>query len=202
MIIIEDMCKSFGNQVIFRNFSLTINDGEFVIISGESGKGKTTLLNIIGLLEPFDSGNVIVDGLSLRNRKIQRKYWMNKVGFIFQNFALIENKTVAQNLEIVQKSIHTNCTIDEALNIVGLTSKKNDKVYMLSGGEQQRVALARLFLKKCDIVLADEPTGSLDKKNAEIVLSLLLKLNSEGKTILMVTHDEKIKEMGERVIKL
>lgn len=202
MIIIENINKSFGNQVIFNNFSLTIDDGEFVIISGASGKGKTTLLNIIGFLEPFDSGNVVVDGISIKDKKNQREYWAKKVGFLFQNFALIENKTVAQNLEIVKKSMRTGFTIDEALSKVGLISKKNNKVFTLSGGEQQRVALARLFLKKCDIVLADEPTGSLDRKNAETVLRLLSDLNSEGKTVLIVTHDEKIKGIGKRVIEL
>ena len=127
---------------------------------------------------------------------------MNKVGFLFQNFALIENKTVLQNLELVKKDARTDCSIDNALECVGLLSKKSNKVYTLSGGEQQRLALARLFLKKCDIILADEPTGSLDRKNADIVLNLLLELNAKGKTVLLVTHDERIKKAGKRVVEL
>ncbi len=202
MIEIKNINKKFGNQIIFKDFSLNIEDGEFVIISGESGKGKTTLLNIIGFLESCDSGNVIVDGLVLNNSKLQQKYWKEKVGFLFQNFALIANKTVKDNLEIVNKNARSDYSIDDVLDKVGLLSKKNNRVYSLSGGEQQRLALARLFLKKCDIVLADEPTGSLDRKNADVVLKLLLDLNKEGKTILIVTHDETFKRIGKRVIEL
>lgn len=204
MIEIKNIKKSFGDQLIFDDFSLTVESGEFVIISGASGKGKTTLLNIIGLLEPYDKGTVFVDGISLSEAKpkTQRDYWMKKIGFLFQNFALIESKTVLQNLEIVKKDARTDYTIEEALECVGLLSKKNNKVYTLSGGEQQRLALARLFLKKCDIILADEPTGSLDRKNADMVLNLLLELNKRGKTVIIVTHDERIKSIGKRVVEL
>ena len=118
------------------------------------------------------------------------------------NFALIENKTVEQNLELIRKGSRTNYTIEEVLERVGLGSKRNSKVYTLSGGEQQRVALARLFLKKCDIILADEPTGSLDAKNAQIIMDILLSLNAEGKTVIIVTHDQKIKDKAQRVIEL
>ena len=118
------------------------------------------------------------------------------------NFALIENKTVEQNLELIRKGSRTNYTIEEVLERVGLGSKRNSKVYTLSGGEQQRVALARLFLKKCDIILADEPTGSLDAKNAQIIMDILLSLNAEGKTVIIVTHDRKIKDKAQRVIEL
>lgn len=201
MIEIKNLKKSFGEQKIFEEFSLTINDGEFVIISGDSGVGKTTLLNIIGYLEPYDGGEVLIDGIELAKIK-QQNYLMNKVGFLFQNFALIENQTVKQNLEIVKQKSRTDHSIEEVLNLVGLSDKIDQKVYSLSGGEQQRIALARLFLKKCDIILADEPTGSLDKKNAEAVIKLLKTLNDEGKTVIIVTHDEGIKKMGARVVEL
>lgn len=202
MIEIKNMNKAFGEQEIFKDFSLTINSGEFVIISGTSGKGKTTLLNIIGALEPYDSGEVLIDGALINNAKAQREYWKNQVGFLFQNFALVENKTVRQNLDIIKKDARSDYLVDETLEHVGLTSKKNKKVYTLSGGEQQRLALARLFLKKCDIVLADEPTGSLDRKNAAMVMQLLADLNKQGKTVIVVTHDETIKAMGKRVVEL
>ena len=202
MIEIRHLSKTFENQQIFRDFSLSVQDGEFVIISGASGTGKTTLLNIIGLLEPFDSGELYIDGVSLSGAKAQRKYWMKKVGFLFQNFALMESKTVKQNLEIVKTNASSGYSIDEALEYVGLLPKKDKKVYALSGGEQQRIALARLFLKKCDIILADEPTGSLDKANAKLVIQLLLDLNAQGKTVLIVTHDESIKTIGKRVVEL
>lgn len=202
MIEIKNVNKKFGEQIIFKDFSLNVETGEFVIISGESGKGKSTLLNIIGFLESCDSGEVIVDGLTLNNNNLQRNYWLKKVGFLFQNFALIANKTVKANLEIIQKEARSDYSIDEVLDKVGLLQKKNSKVYTLSGGEQQRLALARLFLKKCDIVLADEPTGSLDRKNADAVLNLLMDLNKEGKTVIIVTHDESFKKIGKRVVEL
>lgn len=201
MIEIKNLKKSFGEQKIFDDFSLTINDGEFVIISGDSGVGKTTLLNIIGYLESYDGGEVLIDGTELAKIK-QQDYLMNKIGFLFQNFALIENQTVKQNLEIVKPKARTEHSVEEVLKLVGLPDKIDQKVYSLSGGEQQRIALARLFLKKCDIILADEPTGSLDKKNAEAVIKLLETLNGEGKTVIIVTHDEGIKGMGARVVEL
>lgn len=134
-----------------------------MVISGESGCGKSTLLNMIGGIETPDKGSIIVNGLMWQKRKKQ-KYFKEVVGFLFQNFALLENKTVKENLEIIKKSGRTDISINEALEKVGLQKVINKKVYQLSGGEQQRVALARLMLKKCSIVLADEPTGSLDKK--------------------------------------
>ncbi|MBQ7674584.1 MAG: ABC transporter ATP-binding protein [Alphaproteobacteria bacterium] len=202
MIEIKNISKTFGNQMIFKDFSLNIEDGEFVVISGASGKGKTTLLNIIGGLERCDSGEIIIDGKPLDSQKSLREYWKNKVGFLFQNFALVENKTVEQNLKIIKKDTRSNYKTDDILEKIGLLQKKKEKVYSLSGGEQQRLALARLFLKKCDIVLADEPTGSLDRKNAEIVINMLKELNEWGKIIILVTHDESFKNMGCRVIEL
>ena len=125
-----------------------------------------------------------------------------KIGFLFQNFALVDDKTVEQNLHLVRKHNRTQYTVEEVLQKVGLEDKLKSKVYTLSGGEQQRIALARLFLKKCDIVLADEPTGSLDSENATIIMEILMSMKKEGKTIVLVTHDEKIKTMAERVIEL
>jgi putative ABC transport system ATP-binding protein len=202
MIEIKSLCKRYGEREIFKNFSLSIPDNDFVIISGSSGKGKTTLLNIIGLLEPFDSGELVVDGVTVATAKYKREYWMTKVGFLFQNFALIANKTVQQNLNIIKPSARSEYSIDEIVDIVGLSDMKNKKVYTLSGGEQQRVALARLFLKKCTIVLADEPTGSLDRDNAQMVMRLLNGLNESGKTVIMVTHDDAVKASGRRVVTL
>lgn len=202
MIEIKNLNKTFGDNVLFGDFDLTIDDGEFVIFSGSSGSGKTTLLNMIGSLEKIDSGEILVDGIDITNKKNQLEYFRTKVGFLFQNFALVDNKTVKENLELVKKFCRTNITIEKALERVFLKDKLNSKVYTLSGGEQQRVALARLMLKKCDIILADEPTGSLDKDNAETVMSILRKINKQGKTVIIVTHDENIKNSGGRVIEL
>lgn len=202
MITIKNLCKSFDDKKIFDDFSADIQDGEFVIISGKSGCGKTTLLNIIGSIEDFQSGSVLVDGIDVTSSKTNREYLKTKVGFLFQNFALVDNKTVRKNLELVKKECRTEIPIEDALDFVGLRDKENTAVYKLSGGEQQRIALARLLVKKCDVILADEPTGSLDKENAELVLSLLGELNKRGKTVIIVTHDEQIKNSGRRVISL
>ena len=200
MIELKNVCKKFGDHVIVENYNLKIDDGEFIILSGDSGCGKTTLLNIIGGLEKPDDGKVLVNGLDVYNKKNQLELYRHVYGFLFQNFGLIENKTVRENLSIFKKSALSGVSIEEALSYVGLSGKSDSVVYELSGGEQQRIALARLLIKKCSIILADEPTGSLDKNNAETVLSLLDGLNRDGKTIVLVTHDEKIKQSGRKVI--
>ncbi|PWA11941.1 bacteriocin ABC transporter ATP-binding protein [Pueribacillus theae] len=202
MIEIKNLSKSFGDKVLFDHFNLTIETGEYVVFSGVSGRGKTTLLNMIGSLEKVDSGTIEVDGMDISKRKNQHYYFSNKVGFLFQNFALIEDKTVFENLKLIKKSNRSGVTIEEALRRVKLEDKKNSKVYTLSGGEQQRIALARLIIKKCDLILADEPTGSLDKENANEVMSILENLNKEGKTVIVVTHDDNIKRRCERIIEL
>lgn len=202
MITVKNLCKKFDDNVIFDNFNITIETGEFVVFAGDSGCGKTTLLNIVGGLETPDSGEILVDGENIFNRKNHREYFLNKVGFLFQNFALVENKTVRENLLFVPKKNRTDLTIKEVLEAVGIPDKVNEKVYKLSGGEQQRVALARLLLKKCDIILADEPTGSLDSNNADAVLNILHKMNEQGRTVIIVTHSEKIIKSEKKVVLL
>ena len=194
MIIIRGLNKAFGEKIIFSNFNLEIPDGSFVVISGDSGSGKSTLLNMIGGIEKPDSGSIIIEGLNITRLKNKNSFFADTVGFLFQNFALLENKTVKENLSLIKKSSRTKVSLKEALNRVGLSKEVNKKVYQLSGGEQQRVALARLMMKKCSVVLADEPTGSLDKKNRDIVMRLLHELNEEGKTVIIVTHDQGIIE--------
>ena len=202
MICIHGLSKSFDDKVIFDNFSIDIADGDFVIFAGNSGCGKTTLLNMIGGLEDPDKGSIEVDGIDICKTKNKQDYFTYKVGFLFQNFALLENKTVRQNLELIQKKARTERSISEVLEAVGLTDKEDTKVYKLSGGEQQRVARARLMLKKCDIILADEPTGSLDAGNADAVMDILDQLNKQGKTIIVVTHSEKIINSEKKVVRL
>lgn len=197
-----NLCKSYGDHIILDKFNFKINDGECVCFSGKSGTGKTTLLNMIGLLESYDQGELLIDGKLYGNNRDKRQFYREKVGFLFQNFALIDNKTVEDNLELIKKSYRTGYSVKEVLEIVGLEDKLESKVYTLSGGEQQRVALARLYLKQCDLILADEPTGSLDSENAQTVLKMLFDLNAKGKTLIIVTHDEDVKKRVGRIIDL
>ncbi len=189
MIKIQKLCKKFDDHVIFQDFSLEIPDKEFVVFTGVSGCGKTTLLNMIGGIEPIDSGNILVDDLDIAQSKNLRRYYQRYVGFLFQNFALVEGKTVQENLEMIRPDARSSFTLQEALRRVGMEGKEKQKVYSLSGGEQQRIALARLMMKQCRLILADEPTGSLDKANALQVMEILKSFSAMGKTVIMVTHD-------------
>lgn len=188
LIKINKLSKSFQEKKVLNEVSFHVQKGSFFAITGKSGCGKTTLLNILGKLEDPDSGEIIIDGKKL-NEIRQKEYFANDVAFLFQNFALIERKTVKQNLTIIRKGARTEVTIEEALRKVGLEDKENCKVYKLSGGEQQRVALARVMMKKSKMILADEPTGSLDVENADLVMDVLRELVDHGKTVIMVTHD-------------
>ena len=202
MISIKNLRKSYDDKVLFDNFDLEIPDGSFVVITGESGSGKSTLLNMIGGIEEPDRGSILVDGFDVSGKGSKRAYFRDVVGFLFQNFALLENKTVKENLDMIQNAGRSGVEIREALEKVGLTDVMNKKVYKLSGGEQQRVALARLMIKKCSLILADEPTGSLDRKNSEVVMSVLHDLNLKGKTVIVVTHDEEIVRNADNVVRL
>lgn len=202
MIEFVNVSKAFGDKKLLSDFNLSIPDGEFVVFAGKSGCGKTTLLNMIGGLEKPDNGHLVVDGVDLYKRKNKTDYFTYKVGFLFQNFALIEDKTVEQNLNLVQKKARSGMELTEVLTTLGIQDKLKEKVYKLSGGEQQRVALARLMFKQCDIILADEPTGSLDNENAKMVIDILHKMNDMGKTIILVTHSEAIIQAEKNVIML
>ena len=205
MIEIKNLNKKFNDKVIFNNLNLTIEDGEMLAISGVSGSGKTTLLNILGKLDKEYDGNIIIDNKNLKTIT-QTNYLRNTIGYLFQNYALADNLTVTRNLDFSlkysdDKSLEAK---ENALEMVGLDPKEylNKKIYTLSGGEQQRVALARLFLKPCSIILADEPTGSLDVKNRDVVLEILRKMNEHGKTVIVVTHDPYVLTVCNRVIKI
>jgi len=204
IVKLTDVSKSYNKSKVLDQFNLEINKGDFVIVTGESGCGKSTLLNIIGLLDKADSGSVEIYGeksikpFSKKAEKILR----DKIGYLFQNFALIENESVYDNLSFVLKGGLKKEKIHEALKTVHLEEYMDKKVYQCSGGEQQRIAIARLMLKKCELILADEPTGSLDEKNKNKVMELLCYLHEQGKTIILVTHDKEIIHYGNKHIHL
>lgn len=205
MIEIRQLCKHFDDKEIFNSFDLTIEDGEMVGISGSSGSGKTTLLNILGKLDDDYQGEILIDGKDIK--KISKTmYLRNSIGYLFQNYALADNLTVSKNLKFALKYCDdkSDDNRDTALRKVGLDPDKylNKKVFSLSGGEQQRVALARLFLKPCNIVLADEPTGSLDIKNRDSILNTLKQMNKDGKTVIIVTHDPYVLTICDKVVNI
>lgn len=202
MIVVSNLSKQYDGKFLFEQLDLTIQDGEFITFSGPSGSGKTTLLNILGGLERPDTGEVIINGRSITSLHNKSTLFATEIGFLFQNFVLMETKTVYQNLNLIKKKFRSDISIQEALDQVGLKDKINTAVYKLSGGEQQRVALARLIVKKCTIIFADEPTGSLDKINGDKVVSILLELHKTGKTIVLVTHDDQLKNKSQRIISL
>lgn len=199
---IKNVNKHFGEKRLFDNFSCDIEQGDFVVITGASGCGKTTLLNMIGGLEPVTSGKISVAGVEITNQKNLQIYYRDIVGFVFQNFGLVEQKTVEENLKMIHKKGKTEVSVQEALRSVGMEKALKQKVYSLSGGEQQRIALARLRLKNCQLILADEPTGSLDRKNGQLVMKILHQMNAEGKTVIMVTHDESLIQDTDKRISL
>ncbi|WP_339164569.1 putative bacteriocin export ABC transporter [Siminovitchia sp. FSL W7-1587] len=206
MIEVNKLIKSYLGKNIIHNLSFTIKDGDIVALVGPSGAGKSTLLNMIGGIEPFDSGEIKIDNQSLSNAKQRISLLRNKVGFLFQNYALIDQETVDKNLEIALKFNTTGKNKQElkkeVLSKVGLVDKLSHKVYQLSGGQQQRVALARLMLKPCSIILADEPTGALDSDNRDLVLQHLKQFNEAGKTIIVATHDEVVADFADYRIEL
>lgn len=197
---LEKISKSYGNHVIFKDYSLDIEENNIIVIMGKSGVGKTTLLNIIGLIEDIDSGRILLNNKEIQKKEKQKLY-SQTIGFLFQNFALLEDKTVLYNLEIVFPTIKLRKKnkpgMLEALGMVGLDGYENKMVCECSGGEKQRIALARLIVHDSQIILADEPTGSLDKENKSMIMDLLVKFKEQGKTIIVVTHDESFKDIAD-----
>lgn len=207
IVKMENIVKKYEDKSIFNHFYLDIEEGEYVVIIGQSGSGKSTLLNMIGLLDRPNSGDIHLFGQkNLKPFTLKAEALLkNKIGYLFQNYALIDDATVYDDLYLVlnrQNKKNAKFLINEALNQVALTGYENKKIYKCSGGEQQRVAMARLLLKKCELILADEPTGSLDEENKMIVSQLLKKMNDDGKTVIIVTHDHYFKQYATKIVDL
>lgn len=205
IVKLENISKSYYHHNVFHDFNLEIDEGEFVIISGKSGSGKSTLCNIIGLLDKPDQGKVFIKDqeIDYKDSKIAKLLSKN-ISYLFQNFALIDNKTVEYNLELVYPSKkerkNNRKLIEEKLSEVGMEETYDKYIYECSGGQQQRVAIARLLLKQGDIIICDEPTGSLDEENKMMVMNLICDMHKRGKTIIMVTHDKTLYSYAKRVI--
>ncbi|MBF9659694.1 MULTISPECIES: ATP-binding cassette domain-containing protein [Streptococcus] len=181
-----NVSKSFGSKKIFTDLNLIFESGKSYALIGGSGSGKSTLLNIIGRLEKIDSGNVLVDKQDIWKIK-ERTFFKNTVGYVFQNYSLIDNKTVYDNLSLITKD---KKTITDVLEKVGLSSDYlHQKIYELSGGQAQRVAIARMLTKPRKIILADEPTGALDGEIGKEIIRLLLNEIAEDKYVIIATHD-------------
>lgn len=203
MIRVCNLCKKYGKIPVLSNISFDIEDNDMVAIIGESGKGKTTLLNLISLLDTDYKGVIEIDGKRTFSSREIMNMQRHKIAYLFQNYALVENETVEQNLMIAlafQKDSNKLRNIKKALKLVGLEGIEKKKVFELSGGEQQRVALARAYLKKPKYIFADEPTGNLDEKNRNIVFSILKKMNDNGITVVYVTHDMELAQMANKII--
>ncbi|HEV5595163.1 TPA: ATP-binding cassette domain-containing protein [Streptococcus pneumoniae] len=181
-----NVSKSFSSKKIFTDLNLIFESGKSYALIGGSGSGKSTLLNIIGRLEKIDSGNVLVDKQDIWKIK-ERTFFKNTVGYVFQNYSLIDNKTVYDNLSLITKD---KKTITDVLEKVGLSSDYlHQKIYELSGGQAQRVAIARMLMKPRKIILADEPTGALDGEIGKEIIRLLLNETAEDKYVIIATHD-------------
>lgn len=194
-IVGSNLCKRFGKRVLWSELDFTVQAGHMVALTGPSGSGKSTLLNCIGLLEDVSSGSILINGddITAFRKAAARRFRRDALGYLFQNYALVENATIIDNLNIATaaqpRAIRSSAPLpDEALDQVGLGGRGKEPVYRLSGGEQQRVALARLIVKNPSVVLADEPTGALDRDNADMVVRSLRLLADDGRAVLIATH--------------
>ncbi|MBO4496643.1 MAG: ABC transporter ATP-binding protein [Lachnospiraceae bacterium] len=207
---IKKSYKKHGRKIeVINGFDLTVRRGEMVALMGESGAGKSTILNIIGGLVKADSGEMFFEGekIDMTSKKALNLYRKHHVGFIVQDFALIKDRTVYENIElplkIRKKPFKERDTIIKSVLLeMGLSTEEKSYPSMMSGGEQQRVAIARALAIEPDLILADEPTGSLDEDNAEVIMNLLRELCDKDKAVLIVTHSKEVANKCDRIIKL
>lgn len=207
IIKVRNISKIYDSKTkALDNLSLSIVEGEWTSIMGPSGSGKTTLLNIIGCLDSATKGSVHINGTEITRLKQNEltRFRRENIGLIFQQYHLVPYLTALENVMMAQfyHSIVNENDAVEALKRVGLSHRLNHIPAHLSGGEQQRVCIARALINEPNILLADEPTGNLDQKNGELVLSLIKELQLEGRTIILITHNPQIGKIGNRVVKL
>ncbi|MDY5827642.1 MAG: ABC transporter ATP-binding protein [Candidatus Limisoma sp.] len=210
MIELKNIYKSFGSLEVLRNVSATINNGEVVSIVGPSGAGKTTLLQIAGSLDKADSGNILYDGIDIStlSEKKLAEFRNSKIGFVFQFHQLLPEFTAIENVAIPAliaggKKADVMRKASELLSLVGMQERAAHKPPELSGGEKQRVAVARAIINSPDVIFADEPSGSLDSKNKDELHKLFFDLRARfNQTFVIVTHDEHLASMCDRILKM
>ena len=205
LLRLERVSKSIDGNTILRDINLEIGEGEFLSILGASGSGKSSLLYIMALLDRPTSGEVFFEEDRINFDEELSPIRNSKIGFVFQFHYLLPELTAVENVIVpmLKAGITKEKSLKRAgelLKKLGLEGKEDRKPYQLSGGEQQRVAIARAIANEPKVLFADEPTGNLDSKNSETVMDIFLKLNSEGNTIVMVTHEEELAEFGTRVL--
>lgn len=213
VISLNNIQKSFGDRKILDHFSCVFKQHQFTIITGKSGKGKTTLLHLIGLLDQDFSGEYLLFGQNIRSLKPSKKDLIRNrsIGFIFQNYHLIPGLDMQSNIMLpsiysplsgnpISKKISQRT--EDLIGMFHLESLQNRDIRTLSGGEQQRIAIARALLMDPDVILADEPTGNLDESNTNMIMDQFRNLTDQGKTVIMVTHDRSIADRADRIIEL
>lgn len=213
MIVLENLCKTYeiGGEIVkaLDHASLHIDDGEFVSIIGPSGSGKSTLMNMIGCLDVADEGAYYLDGMAIEEYSEDdlARVRNEKIGFVFQNFNLLSKLSAQENIELplIYQQLpkrEREERVLQALQKVQLVERKEHKPMELSGGQQQRVAIARALVTNPSMILADEPTGNLDSKTGEEIMSLFHELHAQGNTIVLITHDESVANQAERKIRI
>lgn len=209
LVEINHLDKKYKNHVLFNDFNLKIAAGTITTIFGESGSGKTTLLDMIGMITKFDGGNITLFTAPIPRINSKRALLLRRkqISYLFQDFGLLSNSTIKDNLKLGTEYLKLNQKeklelYHKALAEVGINKKLNTSINELSGGEKQRIAIARILLKPSELILADEPTGSLDPKNRDEIMKLLLKLKDKGKTIVIVSHDAAFEKISDQLVRI
>ena len=206
LLELKDISKIYGSVKALQNIDLQVSQGEWLAIMGPSGSGKTTMMNIIGCMDKPSNGSVILDGMNIakESAKSLTNIRRDKIGLIFQQFHLINYLTALENVMVAQyyHSMPDEKEALQALERVGLGDRAKHLPSQLSGGEQQRVCIARALINYPMLILADEPTGNLDETNEKIVLDIFKQLHHEGSTIIVVTHDPEVAEEAQRTVVL